>query len=191
MKRMSDKAKARYKEAKPIRDSLRESVGRCEVCDRAYFTGSVTPLDVHEISRGVHRQKSLDKLFALLVVCRWCHDQLGDARQWSEARQLALLAERRLYDWDLEAYLMLTSPKAMKRIEIEEVIEHMKPNLLKVEEVATRMQVNRRTVQSWIDSGELAAVDVRPDKAQRAMWRIQPADLLRFAQMRKTRSRNE
>ena len=189
MRNMSAKARARFNEAKPIRDNLRQSVGRCEVCDRAYFTGSVTPLDVHEISRGVHRQKSLDKLFALLVVCRWCHDQLGDARQWSEARQLALLAERRLCDWDLEAYLMLTSPKAMKRIEIEEVIEHMKPELLKVDEVALRMQVNRRTVQSWIDSGELAAVDVRPDKAQRAMWRVQPGDLLKFAQQRKSAAR--
>lgn len=65
----------------------------------------------------------------------------------------------------------------------------MKPEMLKVEEVATRMQVNRRTVQSWIDSGELAAVDVRPDKAQRAMWRVQPADLLRFAQARKSAER--
>lgn len=191
MKRMSDKAKARYKEAKPIRDSLRESVGQCEVCLRPYLSTWAMPLDVHEISRGVNRQKSLDKLFALLVVCRLCHGQLGDARQWSEAKQLALLAERRLHDWDLEAYLELTSPRAPRRIELEEVVEHMKPNLLKVDEVATRLQVNRRTVQSWIDSGELLAVDVRPHKAERAMWRIQPADLLRFAQMRKTRSRSE
>ena len=153
-----------------------------------YF-GNVAALDVHEISRGVHRQKSLDKTFALLVVCRLCHGQLGDARQWSEAKQLALLAERRLHDWDLEAYLELTSPRAPRRIELEEVVAHMKPEMLKVEEVATRMQVNRRTVQSWIDSGELAAVDVRPDKAQRAMWRVQPADLLKFAQARKSAER--
>lgn len=191
MKRMSDKAKARYKEAKPIRDSLREFVGRCEVCLRPYLSTWTMPLDVHEISRGVNRQKSLDKLFALLVVCRLCHGQLGDAKQWPEAKQLALLAERRLNDWDLEAYLQLTSPRAPKRIEIEEVVGYMDKNLLKVDEVATRLQVNRRTVQTWIDSGELLAVDVRPHKAERAMWRIQPADLLRFAQMRKTRSRSE
>ena len=71
MKRMSDKAKARYAEAKPVRDSLRESVGRCEVCGNMPYFGNVAALDVHEISRGVHRQKSLDKLFALLV-CADC-----------------------------------------------------------------------------------------------------------------------
>lgn len=189
MKRMSDKTRARFMEAKPVRNNLRESVGRCEVCGHQYFTGSVTPLDVHEISRGVHRQKSLDKLFALLVVCRWCHDSLGDAGKWPEARQLALLAERRLHDWDLVAYLELTSPRAPRRIEIEEVVAFMKNDMLKVDEVASKMRVNRRTVQTWIDSGELAAVDVRPDQAQRAMWRVQPIDLLKFAQARKSSER--
>ena len=189
MKRMSDKTRARFMEAKPVRDSLRESVGCCEVCDRPFLSDWTMPFDVHEISRGVHRQKSLDKLFALLVVCRLCHDSLGDAGQWPEARQLALLAERRLHDWDLVAYLELTSPRAPRRIEIEEVGAFMKNDMLKVEEVAGKMRVNRRTVQTWIDSGELAAVDVRPDKAQRAMWRVQPIDLLRFAQARKSSER--
>lgn len=191
MKRMSDKTRKRYLQAKPLRDGLRESVGRCEVCLRPYLSNWTMPLDVHEICRGVHRQKALDKPFALLVVCRWCHEHLGSAKLWSEAKQLALLAERRLHDWDLEAYLELTSPRAPRRIEIEEVVAHMNPELLKVEEVAKRMQVNRRTVQTWIASGELAAVDVRPDKAQRALWRIQPADLLAFAQRRKSAKRED
>lgn len=186
MKRMSDKARARYSEARLVRDSLRQSVGRCEVCDCEYFAGSVTPLDVHEICRGVHRQKALDKLFALLVVCRWCHETLGSAKEWPEARQLALLAERRLHDWDLEAYLMLTSPRAMRRIEIDEVVKYMPTTLLKVEEIALRMRVNRRTVQTWIDSKELLAIDVRPEGAKRAMWRVQPSDLMQFAQDRKS-----
>ena len=189
MKRMSDKTRARFMEAKPVRDSLRESVGCCEVCDRPFLNDWTMPFDVHEISRGVHRQKSLDKLFALLVVCRLCHDSLGDAGKWPEARQLALLAERRLHDWDLVAYLELTSPRAPRRIEIEEVVAFMKNDMLKVDEVASKMRVNRRTVQTWIDSGELAAVDVRPDQAQRAMWRVQPIDLLKFAQARKSSER--
>jgi excisionase family DNA binding protein len=63
----------------------------------------------------------------------------------------------------------------------------MKPadKLLKVEEVASKMRVNRRTVQTWIDSGNLAATDVRPDGAQRAMWRIESSDLVQFAKRRK------
>ena len=181
MRKMSVKAHERYLAAKPIRDNLRQSVGRCEVCEKSPHT-----LDVHEISRGVNRQKSLDKLYALLVVCRSCHDLLGFAKEWPEARQLALLAERRLFDWDLAAYLELTSPRAPRRIEVEEVVFFMSDKLLKVDDVATSMRVNRRTVQSWIDSGELIATDVRPHGAQRAMWRIEPIELMKFVYRRKS-----
>jgi excisionase family DNA binding protein len=182
MKRISDKARKRYLEAKPVRDGLRESVGCCELCGRS----SWNQLDFHEISRGVDRQKSLDKLFALLVVCRTCHESLGSAKEWPEARQLAVLAEKRLLDWDLTAYLELTSPRAPKRIELKEVVAHMSENVLKVEEVAERMRVNRRTAQTWIDNGSLPAIDVRPDGAQRAMWRVEAIDLMQFAQRRKS-----
>lgn len=141
-------------------------------------------LDVHEISRGRHRQKALDKPFALLLLCRFpCHEEFGDAAKWPESRQLALLADRRLLDWDLVKYLEMTSPRAPRRIEIEEVAKHM--TILKVDQVAEKLMVNRRTVQSWIDSGQLPAIDTRPAGAARAMWRIDPADLLRFVQQRK------
>lgn len=183
MKRISDKARKRYKEAKPVRDGLRESVGCCEACGRRGCT-----LDIHEIARGKDRQKALDKLYALLVACRTCHEEFDSAAKWPEARQLALLAEKRLYDWDLVAYLNLTNPRAPRRIELHEVLEYMSDQLLKVEEVAERMQVNRRTVQTWIDSGQLPAVDVRPAGAERAMWRVELEDLLKFAQQRKLKA---
>jgi excisionase family DNA binding protein len=73
----------------------------------------------------------------------------------------------------------------MKRIELHEVLAYMKPELLKVEQVAERLQVNRRTVQSWIDSGDLLAIDVRPTGATRALWRIEAADLMAFIMARK------
>jgi len=183
MKRMSDKTRKRYLECKPVRDELRESVGRCEICDRHQ---SFYPLDVHEIARGVHRQKALDKLFALLVVCRSCHGLLGSAKEWPEARQLAVLAEKRLHDWDLTAYLELTNPRAPNRITLEEVLNYMSDELLMVDEAAVRMRVNRRTVQSWIDAKLLPAIDLRPAGASRALWRISPEDLLKFAQNRKS-----
>lgn len=184
MKRWSDKARKRFNEAKPIRDALREEVGRCEISGATGY-----PLDVHEICRGVHRQKALDKRFALLVVCRQSHEELGSASKWPEARQLAILAERRLFDFDLQAYLHLTNPNAPNRITLQEVLEHMSEELLKVEDVAIRMRVNRRTAQSWIDSKQLPAIDVRPDGAQRALWRIKQDDLLKFTQDRKTESK--
>jgi excisionase family DNA binding protein len=180
MKRMSDKAKKRYNEARPVREALRSEVERCEI------SGAVGPFDVHEICRGVNRQKALDKRFALLVVSRLAHDELGSASKWPEARQLAVLAERRLFDFDLKAYLQLTSPRAPNRITLEEVLQFMSDKLLMVEEVAVRMRVNRRTVQSWVESKQLPAIDVRPDGAQRAMWRIKPDDLLRFSQDRRS-----
>lgn len=180
MKRISEKARKRYSEARPVREALRSEVQRCEV------SGAVGPFDVHEICRGVHRSKALDKRFALLVVCRLAHEELGSASKWPEARQLAVLAERRLFDFDLKAYLELTSPRAPNRITLEEVQEHMSDALLKVEDCAIRLRVNRRTVQSWIDAKQLPAIDVRPAGAERAMWRIRPEDLLKFAQKRKS-----
>lgn len=180
MKQMSDKARKRYNEARPIREALRSEVDRCEI------SGAVGPFDVHEICRGVHRQKALDKRFALLVVSRLAHEELGSASKWPEARQLAILAERRLFDFDLKAYLDLTSPRAPYRIALREVLQYMSDELLKVEDVATRMRVNRRTVQTWIDAKQLPAIDVRPNGAERAMWRIKPDDLLQFAQDRRS-----
>lgn len=180
MKRQSDKARKRYNEARPVREALRSEVARCEI------SGAAGPFDVHEICRGVNRSKALDKRFALLVVSRLAHEELGSASRWPEARQLAILAERRLFDFDLKAYLDLTSPRAPNKITLEEVLKYMKDELLKVEDVATRMRVNRRTVQSWIDAKQLPAIDVRPNGAERAMWRIKPDDLLKFAQERKS-----
>lgn len=180
MRKMSDRARKRYQEARPVREALRSEAGRCEI------SGALSPFDVHEICRGVNRSKALDKRFALLVVCRLAHEELGSASKWPEAKQLAVLAERRLFDFDLKAYLELTNPRAPSRITLEEVLEHMSDELLKVDDVAARMRVNRRTVQSWIDAKQLPAIDVRPDGAQRAMWRIKPGDLLKFAQERKS-----
>ena len=177
----SPKRTKRDREAKPFRDQLKASVGKCEICG-CHGRG----LDVHEICRGSHREKAIDKPFAVLVVCRACHDKLGSAFFWPEARQLAIMAEKRLLSWDLKAYLEITSPRAKKRIEIKEVVAYMEKKLLKVDEVAERMLVNRRTAQSWIDSGHLPAIDVRPSGAQRAMWRVQVDDLLEFAQSRKS-----
>jgi hypothetical protein len=118
VRRRSKKCAQRAREAKPIRDGLRASVGRCELCGKRRVG-----LDVHEIARGTHRQKALDKPFALLVVCRVCHEKLDDTKAWPEARQLAVLKRRRPGDFNLAAYLSMTSPQAPLRIEPWEVEE--------------------------------------------------------------------
>jgi len=186
MRPVSKKRQELMRQVKPVRDRLRAEIWKCEICDCARGV-----LDVHEIKRGPCRAILLGERCGLLLVCRLCHEELGSAAQWPEARQLAVLAERRLFDFDLKAYLNLTNPGAPNRITLQEVQAYMSDQLLKVEDVAVRMRVNRRTVQSWIDAKQLPAIDVRPDGAQRAMWRIKPDDLLKFAQDRKSVSAEE
>ncbi len=117
-------------------------------------------LAVHEIASGTHRQKALDKPYAVLVLCWECNSgQFQDRSQWPESRQLALLARSRPKDFDLTAYLELTSPRAMRRIEIGEILDWMDEDYLSKQDIASRMNVDRRSVQNWIDSGELPAID--------------------------------
>ena len=78
---------------------------------------------MHEIARGPVRNRALDKLYAVLVVCGVCHDKVGDKSQWPEARQLAVLKARRPHDYDLVAYNLLVNERAPMRIEPWEVEE--------------------------------------------------------------------
>lgn len=179
-------SKARQKlmrQMKPIRDAFRSEVGCCEVCGKT--TGA---LDVHEIGRGTCRALCLGARCALLVLCRRCHDKLGSTREWPESRQLAILARRRPRDFDLTAYLKITSPHAMRRITIEEVLEFMEEEYLTKSDVAEKMQVDRRSVQNWIDSGELPAIDCRTAGASRPLYRVAWGDYLEFCKTRRLKT---
>lgn len=83
-------------------------------------------LDCHEIARGALRQKSLDKLFCLLCVCRRCHEELDSRKKWPEARQLAVLRHARPGDYDLVAYNELVNPRAPQRITETEVDHYLR-----------------------------------------------------------------
>jgi hypothetical protein len=179
MRSVSNKRRKRNAEAKPVRDELRR-LGRCEIC------GNVRGrFDVHEICRGVNRDKALDKPYALLLVCRACHDRMDSASEWPEAKQLAALARSRPKDFDLAAYLGLTSPNAPYRIEISEVLEHMSTDYLSKQDIADRMGVDRRSVHNWIESGELPAIDARTVGASRPLYRVAMEDYLAFCEKRK------
>lgn len=181
MRPVSKKRQALMRRVKPIRDALRTEVGHCEICER--HRGA---LDVHEIGRGSWREACLGERCALLVVCRYCHDaELSSAAEWPESRQLALLARCRSQDFDLTKYLQLTSPRAMLRIEIDEVLEWMEEDYLTKREVADRMQVDRRSVQNWIDSGQLPAIDARSAGASKPLYRVSWGDYLKFCRERR------
>jgi len=76
----------------------------------------------HEIARGIHRQKALDKRYAILVVCPVCHDDLDNTAAWPEARQLAFLNLSRPDDLDIPAYNALVGwgPHRITERDVEE-----------------------------------------------------------------------
>jgi hypothetical protein len=183
MRPVSKKRQELMEKVKPIRDALREEVGHCEICGCSRGT-----LDVHEICRGVHRAAALDKPFALLLLCRKCHEEVGSAAEWPEARQLALLAKSRPSQFNLTAYLALTSPKAPWRIEIQEILAFMEEDYLTKQDVAERMQVDRRSVSNWITNGQLPAIDCRTVGASKPLYRVSWSDYLEFCKTRRVAS---
>lgn len=128
MRRESAKARKRREEARPVRTALLARHRRCMICGRSPvdpwrgLPRECSELCVHEIANGPHRQKALDKPYALLVLCWHCNaEAVEDKRQWPEARQLALLRALAPEDYDLVAYNALVNPRAPNRITEEEV----------------------------------------------------------------------
>lgn len=125
MRHQSKNAAARLKKARVIREILKQEVGKCELCSPDLRTrpwGIPWGLQVHEIARGSHRHKALDKRFALLVVCPTCHElNLSSRKEWPEARQLAALRHSRPRDYDLKAYnkLIGCGPNRITEEEVE------------------------------------------------------------------------
>jgi len=181
MRQVSKKRQALMREVKPIRDALRTEVGCCEICGCSRGT-----LDVHEIARGHLRERCLGERCALLVVCRSCHsEKLSQASEYPEARQLALLARRRWQDFSLTRYLEITSPRAMQRITIAEVMAFMEEDYLTKSDIAERLQVDRRSVNNWVTSGELPAIDCRTAGTSKPLYRVSWSDFLEFCKTRK------
>lgn len=191
MKSKSVTRRKREAEAKPFREKLVADAGECESCGcsperRHGRMPELARLAVHEIASGPDRQKALDKPYAVLVLCWQCNSGPFQNRgQWPESRQLALLARRRPKDFDLTAYLELTSPRAMRRIEIEEVLQWMEEDYLTKQDIAKRLQVDRRAVQNWIVEGKLPAIDCRTAGASKPLYRVAWSDYLNFCKARR------
>ncbi len=124
MRSMSAKTRKRIAECRPFRLKIREEVGRCEMCGIdpiQHRSGGC--LSVHEICRGAHRLKALDKRYAVLVLCSGCHNARihNGPEKWPEARQLALLKRSRPQDMDLPAYNALVGygPNRITALDVE------------------------------------------------------------------------
>jgi hypothetical protein len=111
LRAVSLKRKASTKAARPIRLALIAKHHRCMVCGHSPQRPwrdkprECSRLCCHEIANGAHRQKAMDKPYAILVVCWWCNGEVvTNKREWPEARQLALLQDKAPEDYDLAAY---------------------------------------------------------------------------------------
>jgi len=101
MRRQSLKRQKLMREIAPWRKEFIQSVGICEIC------GAIPHL-VHEISRGIHREESLNKPYAVLVLCTHCHDDIHTGiGKWPLERQLAALGASRPGDFNLEKFNIL------------------------------------------------------------------------------------
>ena len=191
MKNKSTIRRKREAEARPFREQLITDVGQCESCGcspsrKHGRMAELARLSVHEIASGPDRQKALDKPYAVLVLCWQCNSGPFQNRgEWPESRQLALLARKRPKDFDLTAYLELTSPLAMRRIEIAEVLQWMDEEYLTKQDIAKRLQVDRRAVQNWITEGQLPAIDARTAGASKPLYRVAWSEYLKFCQLRR------
>jgi len=98
---MSAKTRARAKEVQAVRRRLIAESRWCMLCRRG---GRKANLMCHEIARGPHRQKALDKPYAILVVCETCHRVVHGTLDWPESRQLFRLKLSAPGRYDLDAY---------------------------------------------------------------------------------------
>jgi hypothetical protein len=73
----------------------------------------------------------------------------------------------------------------MQRITIQEVLDEMEEDYLTKQDIAERMQVDRRSVQNWIDSGQLPAIDARTIGTTRPLYRVAWSDYLNFCESRR------
>lgn len=63
-------------------------------------------------------------------------------------------------------------------------LPRVEPHQLTPEQVARRFNVSVETVYRWIESGELAAMDVR-GIGEKSRWRMSETDVAAFAAKRK------
>jgi hypothetical protein len=127
---ISERNSKRLAEARPIRQGLleRHRDAGCWICGHGPKNpwrdkpADCSRLCVHEVACGANRQKALDQLYAVLVLCWFCNGHVVTNKgDWPEARQLAVLRRSAPENYDLVAYNALVNPRAPHRITPAEV----------------------------------------------------------------------
>lgn len=69
----------------------------------------------------------------------------------------------------------------------QKLMRETKEEYLSKQDIAKRLKVDRRSVQNWIEAGQLPALDCRTDGASRPLYRVAWADFLAFCKTRKVK----
>ncbi len=117
MRRVSKKRARLNRAAKPLRDEYKFEYQKCEV-----FSCSAQASELHEITRGQHRSRSLDQPASWLHLCHDCHVKMG---LFTVTQQLAL---KKLSNsgYDRRAVNTIRNPKTPDAITEEEVDQQVK-----------------------------------------------------------------
>lgn len=117
MKRMSAKKRKEHRETDEPRRAFKLAVGCCMNCGETF-----DDLDVHEIANGPARSKAVRLPRLQMVLCRECHDLMGDKAAFPVARQLA----KRL-EWEIvESIEELAAARGDRLVRMEDVLRWLK-----------------------------------------------------------------
>jgi hypothetical protein len=103
-------------------------IARCMICGSCTGGG-----DVHEIARGPSRKEAYHNRAAWLLLCRQCHDEVGNYMLWPIARQLAvkLVADPDYFDLEVVNRLRGRDKDAITMQEVKEEILFLPRSVVK------------------------------------------------------------
>lgn len=148
----SDRHRNARLNARQVRIDLIERAGECMACHRFSVIGSVDyehgPLACHEILSGPLREKTLDQVCSLLVLCWDCNsNKFTDRELWPVPRQLALLKAWFPDNYDLQLFNKLrneNAPNYVEQSEVDQYRDEFKHLELGNQKKSTDGRLNRR-----------------------------------------------
>lgn len=115
MRAVSNRRRKRIAETSDFRQEFRERVQLCEFC-------GAPGTEIHEIANGASRSEALDKLYAILLLCESCHEQL---HKMDKAAALAVLQISRPFEYSLPKFWTLTFRRWPTQQEVDQWLKRI------------------------------------------------------------------
>lgn len=121
--RVSKKRRRLMAKVKDDRDDFRSSGDWCEACGEVF---GVELMQVHEIAKGIHREKALEHRGCQLRACEKCNlYELNDYSKWPLERQLARVLANRPQDFNLQVFNDVRG-RAQTAVTLEDVAQWLR-----------------------------------------------------------------